>query len=110
MALLEFLARAAPAGVVAADPLVLVHVPCLHVWEQLGRVLIRVFHALGGDAPGRGGGRERARLVGGGAARVGEVSSGACVARRAPGLRLLLLARPPAVSPLALPPPTGSVT
>src|SRR5437763_9735021 len=91
MALLEFLARAAPARVVAADPLVLVHVPGLHMWEQLGGVLVRVFHALGGGATGRGGGRERARLVGGGAARVGEVASGAGVARRAPGLRLIRL-------------------
>src|SRR4051794_11789280 len=105
MALLEFLARAAPAGVVAAEPLVLVHVPGLHMWEQLSRVLIRVFHALGGDAPGRGGGRERARLVGGGAARVGEVASGAGVTRRAPGPAPLPPGRPAPRPPLHRHPP-----
>src|SRR5256885_873828 len=99
MALLEFLARTAPAGIVAAGALVLVHVPGLDVRKELGRVLVRVFHALSGGAAAGGSGGERARLVGGRAARVGEVARGAGVAGRAPRLRLLLAG---AVAVLAL--------
>src|SRR5437763_17019782 len=93
MALLEFLARAAPAGVVAADALVLIHVPGLDVRQKLGGVLIRVFHSLRRDAAGGRGSREGARLIGGRAARVGEVARGAGVAGGAPGLGLVGLAR-----------------
>src|SRR4051795_13306182 len=86
MALLVFLAAAAPAGVVAAGAVVLVHVAGLHVRQELGRLLLArdVF-----GAARCGGGRDRARLGGGRAARVGEIASGTGVGAGAPRLRLL---------------------
>src|SRR4051794_2924140 len=78
VALLELLAGAAPARVVAADLVLLVDVPGLD--EHRGLVLdlgvIAVLLARAGNGAGRRRGgrrRERARLVLGGTAREGEI-------------------------------------
>src|SRR4051794_34993495 len=86
VALLEFLARAAPARVVATDLVALVHVPGLDDGEGLDRRAVLVVGDLG---PGgaRGGGGQGARLALGAAARVLEVARavGAALALRREG-------------------------
>src|SRR5687767_7219998 len=88
MALLVLLAGAAPAGIVAAG--LLLDVARLDLRRRLGggvrRVATRLDRGAGRQRRPRGGGRERARLVGGGAARVLELPRRARVRARAPGL------------------------
>src|SRR3954469_20851910 len=79
VALLEFLTGAAPARVVAADLVALVHVPGLHDRQRLDRRAVLV---VGDLRPGGARRRrcERARLALGAAARVLEVASAVAAA------------------------------
>src|SRR4051794_3423879 len=79
VALLKFLAGAAPARVVAADLVALVHVPGLHDRQRLDRRAVLV---VGDLRPGGARRRrcERARLALGAAARVLEVASAVAAA------------------------------
>src|SRR5688500_1623244 len=78
MALLELLPGAAPARVVAADLVLLRDTARLDLWRWLRsriRCVVRRLRDSGGNGPsrhGRRGGLQRARLVGGGTARVVE--------------------------------------
>src|SRR5215211_8959661 len=98
MALLELLARAAPAGVVAPDALLVLEVPRL---DRSGKPLRLLDRPRRGARAALGRGGQRARLVGGGAAGVAEGTGGAGVARGAP-LRGGLLVGAGAVAALDL--------
>src|SRR3954465_10126696 len=104
MTLLELLARSAPARIVAADLLALVHVPRLDVRQQLRGIVLGELHPGRPRAarrrrrrppPPRGGRAQRARLVLRGAAGVAEVTRGAGIRAGGPRVRLLLLGAVP---------------
>src|SRR4051812_48221668 len=93
MALLELLAGAAPAGIVAADLLVLLEAAGLDDRQRADRLLVvGIDHARGGVRAGRG--CDRVAALGRATARVAERAGRggvlACAPLR-PGLLLLLL-------------------
>src|SRR4051794_3994728 len=100
MALLELLARPAPARVVAADLLALVHVAGLDMRQELGGIVIGELHARRRGTTGCGRRGQCAWLVLRRAARVAEVARGARVGAGGPGTVWRLLLR--AVAVLAL--------